>query len=113
LTPQELIRVAPHETNHTDIECLSSSPIPKQTVRYGALAKKKGKGGNSARSVVSITSCRVRLLDPDNLTPKYFIDSLRYAGIIHDDREADIIYQITQEKVEKKDQEKTIISVSI
>lgn len=72
----------------------------------------QGKAGNTGRVLVSITSFRRRLLDPDNLCGKWFLDCLRYCGLISDDRPEDISYFITQEKVKDKAQERTEIVVS-
>lgn len=60
---------------------------------------------------VRVTSFRVRLLDPDNLCPKYFIDCLRYANCIRDDRQQDITLEVRQEKVESKLLERTEIVI--
>ena len=51
------------------------------------------------------------MLDPDNLCPKYFVDGLRYAGIIPDDTARDIVLHISQEKVDKKEEERTEITI--
>lgn len=95
-----------------DANCVLSGSESEQAVCHGPLAKEKRKRINTGRSIVSIVSYRRIRLDPDNLCPKYFIDSLRYAGLIHDDREEDILYQISQKKVEKKTQEKTLIEIT-
>jgi len=58
---------------------------PEPAVRDEPLGKAKGKEANSERFRVSVTSYRTRLIDPDNLTPKYFIDACRYAGLIPSD----------------------------
>lgn len=53
---------------------------------------------NTACFLVRLTSYRKRLLDPDNLCPKYFIDCLRYSGLIPDDRPEDIQIEVHQAK---------------
>jgi hypothetical protein len=55
--------------------------------------------GSPRRFRVRITSYRRRLIDPDNLFVKPFIDCLRYAEIIPNDRPQDIELQVGQEKV--------------
>lgn len=77
---------------------LSSHPKPEQVVRDEPLAEEERETKNPARVAVLITSYRKRLLDPDNLCPKHFIDGLRYAGIIPNDRPQDITLQVRQEK---------------
>lgn len=84
----------------------------ERTVLDGAVGSAKGKEGHPTRHAVSVTSYRVRSVDPDNLCSKYFIDALRYAGTLHDDRPEDIDYSINQKKVAKKAQEKTLITVT-
>jgi hypothetical protein len=87
------------------------SPIPEPPVCAGPLAEAQGKASHPGRCIVRITACRVRTLDSDNCCPKYFIDSLRYAGILHDDRPEDIELQVKQEKVAHKKDQKTIIEI--
>lgn len=61
---------------------------------------------------VIIVSYRRRLLDPDNLCPKYFIDCLRYAGIIKNDTPDDIHLHVGQRKVKTKQEERTEIEIT-
>lgn len=89
----------------------SPSPKPEQVVRHEPVAEKAGEGINPDRVRVCITSFRRRLIDPDNLCPKYFIDSLRYAGLIPNDREEDITLQVSQVKVKTKAEERTQIEL--
>ncbi len=89
----------------------SPSPQPKRPVRHEPLATDKGKEGNLGRAVVRIKSLRTRLLDPDNLCPKYFIDGLRYAGLIRGDSSAEILLEVSQEKVATRKEERTEIEV--
>jgi hypothetical protein len=83
----------------------------KQALRHEPLAKAKGKEGDTGRFRVRVTSFRRRLTDQDNLAPKFFIDCLRYAGVIPDDSPQAIDYTITQVKVRKKEEERTEIEV--
>lgn len=66
---------------------------------------------DSNRVFVRIRSYRCRLLDRDNLFPKYFIDALRYSGIIRDDTTRHIAIDVDQEKVETKEEERTEIEL--
>jgi len=83
----------------------------KQALCIKPLGQKKAKGGNLQRSVVSITSYRCRLLDPDNLCVKYHIDAIRLAEIIKDDTAEDIEIILRQVKTKTRKEEKTIIEV--
>ena len=85
-----------NENYHT-----SSCSQPECPAVHEPLGKKKGKGSHPSRLLVRITSFRRRLCDPDNLVGKYFVDCLRYAGILSDDTEAEIDFRIAQKKVEK------------
>ena len=78
--------------------CPQKGSLPEHAVRHGTLAEAARKAGYTGRCIVRVKSLRKRLIDPDNLCAKWFLDALRYAGVIHDDRPQDIIYQITQEK---------------
>ena len=86
-------------------------PFPQSALCNESVAATKGKNRNPERCLVRITSFRCRLTDPDNLCPKYFIDSLRYAGAIPDDRQEDIILETRQEKVKSYAEEKTVIMI--
>jgi hypothetical protein len=68
--------------------------------------------GDVGRIKVCITSFRRRLIDPDNFAAKYFIDALRYAGAIPDDREEDIIIETRQIQACKKENECTVIEIA-
>lgn len=88
-----------------------SSPKSKQVVRYESVGKIKRKKENPKSRVLRVTSYRRRLLDVDNLCPKWFVDSLRYNGIIEDDSPKYIDLQIRQEKVKTKQEERTEIEI--
>lgn len=88
-----------------------SGPKSKQVVRYESVGTVKGKKENPNRSIVRVTSFRRRLLDFDNLCPKYFVDSLRYCDLIEDDNPQRIDLQIRQEKVKTKQEERTEIEI--
>jgi hypothetical protein len=87
----------------------SSNRKPKQAVLNGAMGKAKGKKEDSSRIHVRVTVFRKRLTDPDNSTPKYALDCLRYAGVLQDDREQDITLETRQEKT--RGQEETLIEL--
>lgn len=87
------------------------SPKPEQNVPNAPDGKNARKAINAGRILVRVTSYRFRLLDPDNLCPKYFIDCLRYAEIIPNDREEDISLEVRQVKVNRRGEERTEIQV--
>lgn len=68
-----------------------------------------GKAGHPNLVFVRVRSYRRKLLDRDNLFPKYFIDALRYSGLIRDDTTRHIITDVDQEKVESEEEERTEI----
>ena len=88
------------------------STKPESAIRHESVGAEEAQGGDVQRSVVRITSRRIRLLDPDNLCPKYHIDARRYAVIIEDDTTAHIEVICRQEKVKTRKEEKTIIEVN-
>lgn len=94
-----------------DADDSASSPKPEPPVRHDALAAAPREARDAMRVRVRVTSFRVRLLDPDNLCPKYFVDCLRYANCIRDDRPEDIALEIRQEKVASKLLERTEITI--
>jgi hypothetical protein len=87
----------------------SSDSKPKRPVRNDSLAKNSGEKKNAERIHVRVTFFRKRLVDPDNNTPKYAIDCLRYAKILSDDSEHHISLETRQEKT--KEQEETLIEL--
>ena len=90
---------------------LSSRSIPKPAICDEPLAAQAGKDFNPKRIRLCVTGFRRRLLDPDNFCPKYFIDCLRFAGIIQDDSPEFIILETNQVKVKFKQQERTEITI--
>lgn len=60
---------------------------------------------------VRVTSIRCRLLDVDNLCEKYFVDLLRYAGVIPSDDPASTQIEVRQQKADPGSPEETLIEV--
>ena len=87
------------------------APKPEPPFCHEPVAEEAGKGTDPGRFCVRITGFRLRLCDPDNLCPKYFIDCLRYAGIIRDDRPQDITLEVRQERAVSREDERTEILV--
>ena len=90
----------------------SSRAKPQQAPRHDPLGQTQGTALYAGRVSVRITSYRVRLIDPDRLCGCYFVDCLRYAGIISGDTAGLMDYAIRQEKVASKTDERTEIEVS-
>lgn len=63
-----------------------------------------GEESHPGRLLVVVVAYRRRLCDPDNLFAKYFIDCLRYAELIPNDRAEDIELTVRQKKVPKDEQ---------
>jgi len=82
---------------------------PERPVRHEPMVKDEGKKAHSGRVHIRVTRRSKRPTDPDNNLGKYFIDSLRYAGVLHDDTEKDVTIEMRQEKVREK--EETVIEL--
>ena len=66
-------------------------------------------GRDASRVRVCVVSYRARLCDPDNLCPKYFIDCLRYAGLIADDAPEFITLEVRQVRCRRAEQRTEIL----
>jgi hypothetical protein len=89
----------------------SSSTKPEQVVRHEPVATKAREERHPDRVHVSIVSFRRRLIDPDNLCPKYFVDCIRYCEWIKDDSAKYITVHVSQEKVKTWKEERTEIEI--
>ena len=78
-------------------------------VRDEPLAAASGEGRDASRVRVCVVSFRARLCDPDNLCPKYFIDCLRYAGLIADDAPDCITLEVRQVRCRRLEQRTEIL----
>lgn len=92
---------------------LSPNSKPQRHPGNESVGKAKTQEGNPRRCIVRVTSYRNRLLDEDNLIPKWHIDALRYAGCLRSDAPDKTHIVTTQKKVAKKDQEKTLIEICL
>jgi hypothetical protein len=90
----------------------SPGPLPQPPVLHDPLEQAKGKTKDSGRTIVRVVSYRRRLLDEDNLCPKYFIDGLRYASLLQKDSPESCHIQIAQVRVRVKADERTEITVT-
>lgn len=85
--------------------------IAECPVRQAPLGAHEGETFYSGRVSVRVTSYRRRLLDPDNLCAKWFLDACRYSRLIRDDRPEDITFSVSQEKVTQPEDERTEILI--
>jgi hypothetical protein len=99
--------------------CLAANPEnprpvakPQLPDRAGELAlARKAEKARSDRVHIRFTSVRKRLLDPDNVIPKWTLDALRYAGVIRGDEPEKITLEVTQRKVAKGEEEHTLVEI--
>ena len=71
------------------------------------------KARHPAKHVVRVTSFRVTLLDEDNLCEKYHVDALRYSGLLPSDAPGECRIITSQEKVSRKEDERTEILIEL
>ncbi len=90
----------------------SSLSVMERNPLNGTLAKGQGEKSNAGRVHLCIVSIRKRLLDPDNLSPKWIIDCLRYASIIRGDEPDKITLQVEQRKCAKGEEESTQVWIT-
>jgi hypothetical protein len=76
------------------------------------LAAPQVKEADSKGFIVRVTSVRQRLLDEDNLCEKYHVDGCRYSSLISSDAPGKTKILVGQRKVQKGEQEKTIIEIT-
>jgi len=88
--------------------------VPEPVVRKPAKIENEGKERSPVgpRLRVTITSYRCRLLDADNLCPKFLIDALRYKHLIPDDSPEHIVLEVRQQKVAHKPEEGTVVEIA-
>lgn len=91
--------------------CQVSGAVAQPSVRDALPSARERTKKDRPRYVVRIESHRARFCDPDNLCGKFFVDALRYAGILPDDTAAIMDYSIGQQKA-KKGEERTEIKVT-
>ena len=87
----------------------ASRAEPQPVVRHEPVAAPPRKAGDTGRVRVCVVSYRARLCDPDNLCPKYFIDCLRYAGLITDDAPDCITLEVRQVRCRRHEQRTEIL----
>ena len=83
----------------------------KPVVQHALERKTQRGSSNPERFAVVVTSFRVRLVDDDALVGKYFVDALRYSGLLASDSAGKLDYKVRQEKVTSKSDERTEIEI--
>ena len=120
MTPEELRKVKAmfpvsrdvEERSLNETDRVSQSANDKPPVRHRADGKISGKKGDGSRFLITITSFRRKLADPDGLCGKYFVDCLRYMGAIPDDDPTTIVaYSIKQQKAKEDRTEVEVIKL--
>lgn len=108
-----LLAANAHDYGESNPDGLPPSSVPQQAVRHEPLAAEERKAGDTGRFPVrvTVTSYRQRLIDPDNLCPKYFVDACRYSRLIRDDSAKDIEFTARQVKVATKAEQRTEIEI--
>ena len=101
-----------HAAARNQTRGMASGPKPEPIVQHESVAKKKGKGSDSTRHLVRVTSFRLQLLDERNLTDKYFNDALIYAGAICGDSPKEVQVIVNQELVLTAALERTEIIIT-
>lgn len=89
----------------------ASSANHKCAVRHEPLGPIQREKTDSSRVIVRVTSYRTFFLDSDDPCPKYFVDGLRYAGLLHSDSFNSASISVFQEKVDRKEDERTEIEI--
>ena len=87
------------------------TPKPKRCARARPLAESQVKANDSRFYLVRVTSVRSRLIDTDNLVPKWHIDALRYAGILPSDAPDKARIETSQRKAKDGEAPHTQIQV--
>lgn len=98
ITTADYLRMLARLRLKNEDRCTLSRPQPEPAIRHEPVGTEEGKTKDAGRFLVRITSFRKRLLDPDNLCPKYFVDALRYQKLIPDDSAKFIDLSISQRK---------------
>jgi hypothetical protein len=86
-------------------------PVPKPAPEPEPVGPGPAKEAYPGKYAVCVVSYRRRLLDEDNLCPKYHIDSLRYAGLLPSDAPDKATIKTSQVQVRTKAEERTVISI--
>jgi hypothetical protein len=90
----------------------ASSPEPQCSAVTEPLAAAETQKVHPGLILVRITSYRQRLLDIDNLMPKWHLDCCRYGNLIPDDNPKAIEFSCSQIKVARKTDQRTEVEIT-
>lgn len=96
-----------------DLHRKTPDPVLERNSRPGTLGKSQAKKTDTRRFLVRVKSFRRRLLDQDNLCEKFAVDCCRYAGLLPADDPGKAKIEVSQEKVKRKEDERTEITIEI
>jgi hypothetical protein len=96
---------------NTDTQNTGKTSELKRATCDEPLAQGKGEKEVSGRVHFSFVSVRKRLIDPDNLVPKFYIDACRRIGLVKGDEHDKITLETTQRKAAKGEEEHTQITI--
>jgi hypothetical protein len=99
------------DDNHNPTNPGAPAKLERPTVPE-PLAAGKAQEEGAGRVHLCIVSVRKRLLDPDNISPKWLIDCLRYCHAIRGDEPDKITLETTQRKTAKGEEEHTLITIT-
>ena len=115
MTRNEFIRRFPNASESSiRANCSDSSPSGSESESSAgdeSVAEAPGENPCPTKCVVRITSCRIKLIDGDNLHAKAFVDALETAGAIFKDSPEYCEVKVGQLKVDYSWQEQTVIEI--
>lgn len=97
---------------NTDTQNTGTIAELKRSACDESLAAGKGKKEVSGRVHFRFVSVRKRLIDPDNLIPKFYIDACRRLRLVAGDEHDKITLETAQRKAAKGEEEHTQITIT-
>lgn len=120
MNPHQITRLFPNASksllraNANDHHAKDTRTIAKLERNPGSesVATNQSQESAASRIHLRVVSVRKRLCDPDNLSPKWLIDCLRFIDAIPGDESDKITLETTQKKAAKGEEEHTIIEIT-
>lgn len=88
------------------------SSKPEPVISNALASERQGSEGDTRGFAVVITSYRTRTVDADALVGKFFVDALRYCGLLSGDENEKLDYKVRQIHVTQKSDERTEIEIT-
>jgi hypothetical protein len=107
----ELLNLFPNASPDFVARNTRAAPVVERIIGNAALRPAKSQKGTAGRVHIRFVSVRKRLLDPDNISEKWTLDCLRFAGVIQGDEPDKITLETTQRKCGNDEEEKTLIEI--